>query len=353
MGTNKKPKKRLVSMDTEEVSLVNMGANGHKEWLLVKVDEETVKAVPGSDASDEDKRAAQQTRAQKYGIEALESGANLSYPSGDPTTESLYGDPVNLKYPLGYTANTRDAGRIRNAISRFKGNHGSYSKDTSKARIYERIVRAALAEDIDVSYDPEDEIDKLLPADLKTRLAKDEEDTGKEDDTNEDAGSPPASPEGEPSNETTSKSGQGTDLVADFKTGLEKSRQTLARVQALAKARELKEQALQAIEAVKKASVDNGPSSPKNEVGKDEPERVDTEKAELKKQASDQAAEIQRLKKELKKEKAKKSRVSTAIGMSQSLQTREIIQTAKGQEEQGEESNLFDLSPPLEKVKGD
>lgn len=190
-GPDGKKLYRLEDMDIQFVSLVTAGANRQKKFQVLKADD-SAKVVPADDASNEDKRAAQEQRSKQYGIEALEANANLSYPSGDPTTESMYGDPVNLKYPFGKENNERDAGRIRNAISRFKQQSDTYTTDKSKGLVYERIVRAALAEGIDVSYDSEDAIDALLPADLKEELQKspaggpesgEDDSAGKTDDT--------------------------------------------------------------------------------------------------------------------------------------------------------------------------
>lgn len=178
MADKEKEKKirRLTEIVATHVSLVDKGANwgGVRHHFVLKNADDVEKRVPPADASPEDKRDAQMARSRQYGIEALESGANLSYPAGDPTTESLYGDPANLKYPFGYSDNQKSAERSRNALSRFKGNYKTYQKESSRARVYERIVRAALSLGIDVSYDPSDAVDALLPGDLKGRLAKSE-----------------------------------------------------------------------------------------------------------------------------------------------------------------------------------
>lgn len=160
---------RLEDMDTQFVSLVRAGANRQTKFMVVKRQE---KQVPPADASNEDKRAAQEERARKYGIEALDAAAALSYPADAPTTEDLYGDPVNLKYPLGRTANEPDPPRIRNALARFVQNFEVYEQRASHAKIWERIVRAALKAGIDVSFDPNDYLDGLLPSDLKEELTK-------------------------------------------------------------------------------------------------------------------------------------------------------------------------------------
>lgn len=154
-------KERLVNLRVEEVSLVDAAAN-EEEWFIVKRLE---KAVPSADASNEDKRAAQKSRSEKYGIEALENkGENLTFPSGQPTSEADYGDPVNLKYQMG------DEAHARNARARFKQAADTYSQTKSKRVVHERIVRRELRFGIDVNYDPNDPLDQMLPSDLKDRL---------------------------------------------------------------------------------------------------------------------------------------------------------------------------------------
>jgi len=135
--------------------------------------EKIFKAVPSKDTDTSDKREAQRVRAKKYGISIQESGSNLSYPAGSPTVESLYGDPVNLRYPLGREDNRPDLGRLRNALARFKqfGIEG-YTDSASRAIVFERIVRAALTEGVNVGYSPDDPIDALLPAGLVSQLVE-------------------------------------------------------------------------------------------------------------------------------------------------------------------------------------
>jgi hypothetical protein len=162
----------LTDMDVQFVSLVNRGANRQSTFLMVKTGNKinTEKLVPGSDMPLDDQRIARDSRSERYGIEVLESGSSLTYPAGFPTSEGLYGDPVNLKYPCGDAENKVDMGRLRNALARFKQAHTAYTAEQSKKNVYERIVRRALAEGIDVSYNPEDPVDSLLPKDLKDAL---------------------------------------------------------------------------------------------------------------------------------------------------------------------------------------
>jgi hypothetical protein len=129
--------------------------------------------VPSADVDPEKKRAAQKKRAEKYGIETLENkGENLSYPKGDPTKETLYGDPVNLKYPLGKADNKVDKNRANNARTRFKQAFAVYVKKQSRAEIHNRIVLAQLKAGSSPSFDPTDSIDKLLSPEVKDKLQK-------------------------------------------------------------------------------------------------------------------------------------------------------------------------------------
>lgn len=168
---------RLEDIDPEFVSLVHAGANRQKQFMVVKEDD-AEKAVPAADASPEDKRKAQQARATQYGIEAREDG-NLSYQAGNPTTESLYGDPVNLMYPFGSDSNQPDVGRIRNAVARFSQNRDEYQEKASKVKVLTRIVEAALRAGVAVTMPEGDDIYDALPAALRDRIKeKDDSDKG-------------------------------------------------------------------------------------------------------------------------------------------------------------------------------
>lgn len=140
------------------------------------------RAVPDADASTEDKREAQKKRSEKYGIEALEDkGERLSYPSNFPTKESLYGDPVNLKFPHATADNEIDVGRATNARTRFKQFADTYEKEKSKKIVHTRIVEAELKAGASPGYDENDPLDKLLPQELVDKLEQ-----GVERESNED-----------------------------------------------------------------------------------------------------------------------------------------------------------------------
>ena len=160
MGDQSK-KKKLIWLGTSHVSLVDYGANhgGNKHFFSLKGDTDLVKA--------------REECSKKYGIEALEG--DIVVIQDAPTDEALFGDPVNVKYVFGKTDNKPDVELIKKAIVDFKKDIDIYTNENSKARVYERIVRAALLEKIEVEYDSENPIDKLLPSELKDRLSKSEE----------------------------------------------------------------------------------------------------------------------------------------------------------------------------------
>lgn len=141
----------------------------------------TERQVPPADATSEKKRNAQKKRAEKYGIEAWENkGENLSYPEGDPTTERLFADPVNLKYPLGYDDNKLDPDRANNARARFKQSFARYEKTKSRKVIHTRIVEAQLKAGANPDYNPDDANDKLLPKEVVDKMQKPVERAGEE-----------------------------------------------------------------------------------------------------------------------------------------------------------------------------
>lgn len=168
MGDQNK-KRKLIWLGTSHVSLVDKGANhgGNKHFFVLKGDSDLTKA--------------REECSRKYGIESL--SGDIAMIQNAPTEESLYGDPVNVKYILGKADDKIDVDLIKSAMIEFKKDHTNYINDESKARIYERIVRAALSQKIDVKYNSEDPLDNLLPNELKDRLSKkmDEESDNGED----------------------------------------------------------------------------------------------------------------------------------------------------------------------------
>lgn len=105
-------------------------------------------------------------RSKKYGIEITKDSA-LTPPSGQPTDESFYGDPVNYKYPMP------DRAQAANARVRFKQfANSTYSQKSSQSKIHDRIVKRELELGVQPDYDPKDSLDALLSGELKSKLMK-------------------------------------------------------------------------------------------------------------------------------------------------------------------------------------
>lgn len=184
-GEKKMPRRAI----TKRAAQALQKDNQDKEIVSVVAREESVeeieRQVPPADATSERKREAQKKRSQKYGIEVLENkGENLSYPSGDPTTERLYGDPANLKYPLGREDNKVDIARANNARARFKQNFAVYTKTSSRRVIHTRIVKAQLKGGANPSFDPDDKLDQLLPREVREKMQQPVERKENEPETN-------------------------------------------------------------------------------------------------------------------------------------------------------------------------
>jgi len=122
------------------------------------------KQAPSKDMDKDKLEELRSQRSSKYGIEVLEEGSKLTFPAGGPEKLELYGDPVNLKYPVD------TKGRAANARVRFKQFADTYKNSKSKAVVHERIVRAELGFDIEPDYDPKDPLDKLLPSSLRSKM---------------------------------------------------------------------------------------------------------------------------------------------------------------------------------------
>lgn len=126
----------------------------------MRKESEVLKQDPSDDMSRDDLEKAREARSKKYGIEVTSSSA-LTYPEGYPRELSLYGDPVNLKYPVDTMA------RAANARVRFKQNaESTYTEEGSRKVVHERIVRAEIDKGVLPSYDENDALDALLPKDL-------------------------------------------------------------------------------------------------------------------------------------------------------------------------------------------
>lgn len=126
-----------------------------KEFLDIKKG-----LMPEKGMSRDELRQSQTMRSEKFGIEVV-SGSALTFPANFPTDLADYGDPVNLKFPI----ESRE--RAANARVRFKQFANEiYKSEKSKAIVHERIVMRELELGITVSINPNDELDKLLPASI-------------------------------------------------------------------------------------------------------------------------------------------------------------------------------------------
>ena len=205
---------RLTDITVEEVSIVDRPAN-LRPFLVVKraesmkgaeiqIDDDgelvttVVKAnEPKDGLTNDELRALRDARSKDFGIEVVDVGSALTFPSGFPTTLEEYGDPVNLKFPVDTKA------RAANARVRFKQFAGNYEKDESKRVVHTRIVEAELKFGIKPSIDPDDPLDKLLSADLRERAQRaSEKDEDKKDDAKKETRE-----EDEDNKKSTSKSG--------------------------------------------------------------------------------------------------------------------------------------------------
>lgn len=133
-----------------------------------------LKQIPGADTPLSERRALRDERAEKYPIEVLGDTGSLSGGRDDPTLEDLWGDPVNLLYPLAYAEDTSpDLGRAANARARFKQfAPNQYSDETSIRTVHERIVRAELQAGVSPEFDPDDRLDAMLPEALSSRMVQ-------------------------------------------------------------------------------------------------------------------------------------------------------------------------------------
>lgn len=129
------------------------------------------KEIPTADANLDDRDRMREERASRYpeieviptstGFGALSAGPN------DPLDEDLWGDPVNLAYPLAYRGDTTpDKARADNARARFKQFFERYANRSSRAVVHERIVRAQIRAGSLPAFDGGDPNDRLLPSQL-------------------------------------------------------------------------------------------------------------------------------------------------------------------------------------------
>jgi len=106
----------------------------------------------------------QQQRAEKHSIKPKQGG-NLTKPKEyENIPEDQFADPVNYRYPV-------DAEHVRGALTYFNqpDNRADYSHE-EQVKIMTKILQAALANNLEVSYQPEDPVYRDLPEDLKAKL---------------------------------------------------------------------------------------------------------------------------------------------------------------------------------------
>jgi hypothetical protein len=109
-------------------------------------------------------RQAQVERSQKYGIGIKAKNSSVTKPSEyADVPDDQFGDPVNFRYPL-------DKGHVQAALSYFNqpDNRSDYSAE-EQAKIMAKIVSAALAAGVEVTYQPNDSVYKALPEELKAK----------------------------------------------------------------------------------------------------------------------------------------------------------------------------------------
>lgn len=133
---------------------------------VVQLSEYRLALEPSDDLSREELKSSQKERSDKFGVEIVESAA-LTFPNDFPQDLNLYGDPVNLKFPVD------SVDRARNARVRFKqfGISG-YKNEKSRAIVHDRMVKRELDLGIVPSFDDNDSLDQLLSPDLKAKLKK-------------------------------------------------------------------------------------------------------------------------------------------------------------------------------------
>jgi len=111
-------------------------------------------------------RQAQRERAQKYCIEPKEGG-NLTKPSEfKDVPVDQFADPVNYRYPV-------DKEHVRAALTYFNqpdNRQAGGSTHEAAVKIMTKIIKAALTNDISVSYQSDDPVYRDLPEQLKRNI---------------------------------------------------------------------------------------------------------------------------------------------------------------------------------------
>lgn len=116
----------------------------------------------------EELQGLRKKRSAEFGIEETNHSI-LNFSLGFPNNLNQYGDPVNLNFPFDTVESAR------NARVRFKQSANEiYKLADSKRIVHERIVREQLKLGVRPGFDSDDELDKLLPSELKNQLQKGE-----------------------------------------------------------------------------------------------------------------------------------------------------------------------------------
>ena len=116
--------------------------------------------IPMAEMTREELKIAQEARAARWGIEIVD-GSILTFPTGFPTDLNMYGDPVNLKFPI----ESKDhAASARNRFKEFANQ--LYQLDESKIVVHSRIVSRELELGLSVVLNETDPLDKMLASGL-------------------------------------------------------------------------------------------------------------------------------------------------------------------------------------------
>lgn len=116
--------------------------------------------IPMADMTREELKIAQEARSARWGIEIVD-GSVLTFPAGFPTDLNMYGDPVNLKFPI----EAKD--HAASARTRFKEFANQiYKEDESKIVVHSRIVSRELELGLSVVLNETDPLDKMLASGL-------------------------------------------------------------------------------------------------------------------------------------------------------------------------------------------
>jgi len=142
------------------------GVESLKEEDLKKLVDERVKAILKEQGEQDQARREQQQRSQKYGI-GVKDGGNVTKPSEfSGVDDDQFADPVNYRYPI-------DKDHVDAALKYFNqpGNRqaGGYTHEEA-VKIMAKIIQSALANGIEVSWQPEDPVYRDLPEELKAKM---------------------------------------------------------------------------------------------------------------------------------------------------------------------------------------